>query len=123
MHQRLHRGEDVLFEEALPDKSFQVCTEALVVNSLMSVTVVIRTILFYSGECRVILDRPRMRHLRLVFDGIKDFIDGEPQRSEALFHFEGVRWIWREDCKRLSFLGWLLPVLVTGIGWSFMPRL
>ena len=25
---------------------------------------------------------------QLIFDGIEDFIDGEPQQSEVLFHLE-----------------------------------
>ena len=60
-------------------------------------TVMVRTIFFYSGEYGVVLDWPRVLYPRLIFDGIEDFIDREPQRSEVLFHLEGLGWIWWED--------------------------
>jgi len=52
-------GKDVLFEEILADRFFHVPPEALVVDSLVFFSIVIRSIFFCSGECRVILDRPR----------------------------------------------------------------
>ena len=90
MHRRLTWSKDVLFEKILTDKFFQVSPEALAVNDLMFFTIVIRTIFFYSEECRVTLDRAQASHPRLVFDGIKNFVEGEPQRSELMFHLEGL---------------------------------
>jgi len=88
LHWRLPQSEDVLFEEALADKFFQVPPEALAVDDMVSFTVMIRIVLFCSGECGVVLGRPRTPHPWLIFDGIEDFIDGELQRSEMLFHLE-----------------------------------
>ena len=67
-------GENVLFEEVLAGKFFQVASEALAVDGSMFLTVVIRTIYFCSRVCRIILDRPRAPHPRLVFDDIEDFV-------------------------------------------------
>ena len=93
----------------------------------VSLTVVIRTTFFYYGdygECRIVLDRPRVPHLRLVFDNIEDFVDGERQRSEVLFHLEGLGWIRREDQEEhLSFVGWLPPIRAISMGWSSVSRL
>ena len=50
----------------------------------------IRTIFIRFGECRVVLDRLRVLYPRLVLNGIADFVDGEPQLSEVLFHLEGL---------------------------------
>ena len=41
----------------------------------MSLNVIIRTVFFRSGECRIVLDQLRALNPRLVFDGIEDFID------------------------------------------------
>ena len=62
-------------------------------DGLMSLTVVVSIVFFRSGECRVVLDRLRMPYPRLVLDGIENFVDEEPQRSEVLFHLEGLEWI------------------------------
>jgi len=92
LHRRLLGGKDVLFEKALADKFFQVLLEASAVDDLVPLIIMVRTIFFCSGECRVILGS-RLPHSRLVFYGIKDFVDGEPQWSEMLFHLEGLGWI------------------------------
>ena len=97
LHWRLPQSEDVLFEEALVDKFFQVPPEALAVDDMVSFTVMIRTVFFCFAKCRVILDRSRAPHPRPGFDGIEDFFDGEPQLSEVLFNLEGLGWIQRED--------------------------
>ena len=72
-------GEDILFEEPLANKFFHVLLEALAVDSLVSFTIVIRTVFFCFGECRVILNWSRSPHPRLIFDGIEDFVDAESQ--------------------------------------------
>ena len=38
---------------------------------------------------QVLLDQLRASYPWLVFDGIEDLVDGEPQRGEVLFLFEG----------------------------------
>jgi len=82
LHRRLPRiggcpqGKNVLFEEALADKFFQVLPEASAVDGLVSRTVMVRTIFFRFGECEVVLDWLRVLSLRLVLDGVEDFIDG-----------------------------------------------
>ena len=55
----------------------------------MSLTVMVRTIIFHSKKYRVILDRLRAPYSWLVLDGIEDFIDGEPKWGEVLFRPEG----------------------------------
>jgi len=43
-------GKGVLFQEALADKFFQVFSEVFAMNSLVSLTVVVRTMFFHSGS-------------------------------------------------------------------------
>jgi len=102
------------------NKFFHVPPKALAVDGPVSLTVVIRTMCFCSVDCWVVLDRPLVPHLLLDFDGIEDFVDGEPGRSEVLFHLEGLGWIWREDQECLSFVSWLPLILFIGMGWSFV---
>jgi len=83
----------------------------------------VRTIFFCSRECRVVLDRLRALYPRLILDGIEDFVNREPQRSEVLFHLEGLNWIQWEDQEHMSFVGWLPPIRITGIDWGFVLRL
>jgi len=45
----------------------------------------------------VILDRLQTPYSWLVFDGTEDFIDGELQWGEVLFHSEQLEWIRREN--------------------------
>ena len=70
--------------------SFQVFPEVSVVDGLVSLTVVVRTVFFRSEDCRVVLDRLRALYPRLILNGIENFIDGEPQQSEVLFHLESL---------------------------------
>ena len=44
------RSKDVLFEEALLDELFQILLDVIVVDSFMSLTVMVRAIFFYSGK-------------------------------------------------------------------------
>ena len=85
----LPRGKYILSEEALADKFFQVPLEASGAGGLVSLTVVVRAVIFHSGKCRVVLDRLQAPYSRLVLDGTEDFVDEDPQRGEVLFHFEG----------------------------------
>jgi len=48
------------------------------VDGLISLTFMEGTVLFFFGECRVVLNWLQASYPRLVFDGIEDFIDGEP---------------------------------------------
>ena len=80
----------MFFFRKLWQKVLSVDPEALAVDDPVSTTVVIRTIFFCFGKYRVILDQSRASHPLLVFNGIKDFVDREPQRSEVLFHLESL---------------------------------
>ena len=79
----------------------------------------VRTILFHSGECRVVLDWLWALYPQLVLDDIKDFVDEEPQLGVVL-HLEDLKWIQREDREHLSFAGVLTLIWVIGIGWSLV---
>ena len=57
---RLPRGKDVLFEESLEEKFFQIYLEASAVDNLVFFTVMVRTLFFYSGESRVVSDQLRV---------------------------------------------------------------
>jgi len=91
-------GEDVFFEKVLADKIFHVPLEALAIDSPVSLTVVIRTIFFYFGECRVVLDRPRSPHPRLVFDGIEDLgpplVDPVPPEAPLRVQLQSLFTAW-----------------------------
>ena len=50
-------GKKILFEEVLMDTFFQVPLEDSVVGGLVSLTVMVKTEIFRSGECRIMLDR------------------------------------------------------------------
>ena len=90
LHWRLPQGKGVLFKKALAYKFFQVFSKASIVDGLVSLTVMVRTIFFHPGKCRVVLDKLRALYPWLIHDGIEDFIDGESQPSEVLFHLEGL---------------------------------
>ena len=88
---------NVLFEEALSNKFFQVPLEAFAVDGLVFLAFVEGIILFHSEECGVALDWLRASYPQLVFDGAEDFIDGKLQRNEVLFYPEGSEWIQRTE--------------------------
>ena len=71
-------GNDVLFEEDLADKFFQILSEASAMDGLVPLTVMVRIIFFHSVEHRIILDWLWAPYPWLVLDGVEDFIDGEP---------------------------------------------
>ena len=81
-------------------------------DNLVPLVVVVRIVFFRFGECKVVLDRLQALYPQLVLDGVKDFIDGEPQRSVVFFHLEGLERIQRENRERLSFVGGLHPIRV-----------
>ena len=58
-------------------------------GSLLSLTVMVRTEIFRSEKCRVILDQLWAPYIWLVLDGTKDFVDREAQQGEVLFHPKG----------------------------------
>ena len=90
-------GVKIIFlEEALADKYFQIFLEASALDDLVSLTVMVRTVCFRSGECRIVLDHVQPLYPRLVIDNIEDFIDREPQRNEVLFNLKCLEWIWGE---------------------------
>ena len=71
----------------MTDKFFQVAPEASAVGSLMSLTVIVRTIIFHSEK--FLLDRLQAPYSWLVLDGTKDFVYGELQWGKLLFRPEG----------------------------------
>jgi len=73
----------------LTDELFQVPPEALVMDSLVSLTIVIRAILFCSRTRGVVLDGSRMPDPGLILDDVENFVDGEPERSELLYQLVG----------------------------------
>ena len=79
------KDKDVLLKEALVDKFFLIPPQTSAVGSLMSLTVVVRTVFFHSGEYKVVLNRLRALYSQLVLNGVIDFVDREPQWSEVLF--------------------------------------
>ena len=89
----------------------------------MSLAVVVRRIFFRSGKCKVVLDRLWALYPWLVLDDIEDFVDGKSEWSKVFFYLEGLEWIRRENRERLSFVGRLPLIRVTGMGESFVPRL
>jgi len=102
------RCKNILLEEALADKFFHVPPETSEVSDLVSLAFVEGTILSRSGKYGVMLDRLRASYPRLVFDGIKGVIDGEPQLGKMLLSSEGSEWIWGENRERLLLEG-VLP--------------
>ena len=44
---------------------------------------IVRTIIFRSEKCNVVLDRLQVFYPRLVLDCTEDFVDGEPQRVKC----------------------------------------
>ena len=71
-------GKNIPFEEALTDKFFQVPSKAFTVGGFVSLIVIVRTVIFCSGECRVLFDWLWAPYPCLILDNTKNFIDGEP---------------------------------------------
>ena len=90
LHWRLPQGKGILFKKALAYQFFQIFSKASVVDGLVSLTVMVRTIFFHPVKCRVVLNRLRAFYPWLILNGIEDFIDEESQPSEVLFHLEGL---------------------------------
>ena len=114
------RGEEILFEEVLANKFFQIPLEALAVNGLVSFTVVIITVLFYSGEGSYWIGLGCLTHDRSLM----------ALKTSMMESLSGVRWsvlkFWDgfgERTGNVSFVGWLPPILLTSMGWSFMSQL
>jgi len=107
-------GEDVLFEEVLADKFFQVPLEALTMGGPVSFTVIIRAILFCSGECGVVLDQPRTPHPGWSLMALKTSLMGSLSgvRCSILKFWGGPG----KDRECLSIVSWLLLILVTNMG-------
>ena len=84
--------------------------------------VVIGAVLFCSEMREVVLDGSQTPDLRLILDGIKDFI-GELEQSELLYQLIGSKKAQWEDQKRLSLIGRLPPVWILSMGGGFMWKL
>ena len=110
--------KNVLSEEVLSDKFFQVPPQASIVGSLISLTVMVRAKICRSGECMVILDQLWVSYWLLVLNVTEDFVDGEPQQGEVLFHSEGSEWIRGENREHQLLEGRLPPILVACMGRS-----
>jgi len=53
-------------------------------DGLVPLTIVVGAVLFCSGTRGVILDRSQTSDPKLSPNGVEDFVDGEPERSELL---------------------------------------
>jgi len=96
-------GKNVFCEEE--DKLYQVFSEAPAVDSLVSFAVMIGTILFCSGRCRIVPDWSRVPNPWLVFDGIEDLVDGKPEGSELFCQLESSERVWWKNWECLSLIG------------------
>ena len=79
-----------MYEEALEDELVQIFLEVPAVYDLVPLTVLVGTILFCFGKCRIILDWSRALDAQLVLDGAENLIDGELEQSEVLFQLESL---------------------------------
>ena len=71
----------------------------------MPLTEVEGTILFCSGECRVVLDRSWMPDLQLVLDCVEDLVDGKPEWGNVLCRLKGLERTRQGNRERLSLGG------------------
>ena len=90
-------GEDfgcknVLSKIALLDKIFKVLTEGSTLRRLVSFAVMEGAVVLRSGTSRIVWLCFRTLHSGLTFDGFKDIMDRELQRSEAVIHAVGSKW-------------------------------
>ena len=88
------RSKDVLLEEALSDKIFQVLLEGPAVDNFVSFTIMIGVILFCSEKCEIVLNWSWISNPWLVLDGVEDLINGELQKSEVFLQLVGSEWTW-----------------------------
>ena len=56
--------------------------------------IMLGAILFCSRKRGVVLDGSQMPDPGLILDGVEDFVDGEPERSELLYQLVGSEWTW-----------------------------
>jgi len=68
----------------------QVFSEALTANDFVPFTVIIGTVLFFSGRCKIVMDWYRALDPWLILDGVEDLIYGESERSEVLYRLESL---------------------------------
>ena len=100
------------------DKFFKVPPEVFAVDSLMSLAVLVRTVIFRFRKYKIVLDRLPASYPLLVLDGTEDLINGEPQWGEVLFRAEGPEWTRKENQERLLLEDMFPQILVTAIGQS-----
>ena len=55
----------------------------------------------------------------MVLDGVEDFVDGDPERSELLYGVVGSE---RTLVRGLSLEGWLTPIPILGMGGGLVWR-
>ena len=91
-------------------------------DRFMLLTLMEGTIIFHSKKCYVMMDQLRASYTWLAFDTTEDFVDGEPQWGEVLFHPEGSKWIRRENRESMLLEGGLPLILVSGMGWNLSLR-
>ena len=63
-------------------------------DGLVPLIVMVETVLFCSGKCRILPDWSRIPDPQLVLDGIENLVDEEPERSEVLFQLESLNRTW-----------------------------
>jgi len=105
------------------DEHFEVLSKAPTMSDLVLLTIVVKAILFCSGMRGAVLDGSQTPDSGLILDGVEDFVDGEPERSELLYRLVGSERTWSEDREHLPLIGRLPSVPILGMGGSFVQRL
>ena len=107
-------GKNVLSEEALAGKFFQVPLEASTVGGLVSLTIVVRIIIFCSDKCRVMFDWLECLIHGWCLMALKISLMGSLSGGR-LFRPVGSKWIWGENWVWPLLEGELPLILVTGM--------
>jgi len=121
---RNHLGsENILLEEALLDKLFQVSSEVPTVNSLVPFTVIVQAVLLRPGQWQIGLDRLWASDPWLIFESVEDFIDQEFQWSEIFCSPVALDWPWWDYGERLFLVRMRPPIKIRSMIESFTSGL
>jgi len=60
-------------------------------DGLAPLTVIVGAVLSCYGKLGIILDRSRTPDSGLIFNGVENFVDGKPERSELLHRLVGLK--------------------------------
>ena len=115
--------KDVLFEEAILDKLFQVLPEGPTMDDLVSLTVMIGEIFLCSGECGIVPDcRGRLTYGWSLMVLKTSLMGSHNKVSHRLIE---SKLTWRKDRERLPPVSGLppIPILVKGCNFVLQLRL